>query len=907
MNNKKRIECKVTLESDHHLRRMAFTTIRAEPVPWFSETNSSFDSNASQESNQSNNILDSLNAKPTILRCFAKAKCQDIAIAITIQFSNLFLKVSPLDFLKKVGWGLSKYSPSLIPPADSQRRTSALDKLILLFNRLSKWVTLEILIQSDKSIQKEVLEKFITVAKKLYKLGNFDATLAIVSGLNGFAIQRLSNLWSSLDESTYESFQKLDLLFSPVSNFKSYFSVLESFKSPVVPYIGLLLRDFTFLAENKVEKEGVINFSLCRQFWHKWISIKRYQQESYRFTLPDCLLNFLDQLSLPHSEDEVYKLSLLSESSSEMESLHSIILHSSSSSSRRRHTIMESPNQNEARKRIQKQFSIPNIPTSSSSEEKCHCASGPFELQPLLSSIEKQFEDEYSKCLWGEMNGIHLIRGQRQLIFRANSLGRDFLDSARETLSLNQGIPEEESKSGIANLIYTFGFLLGNSEAKNLSKIMELPPKSNGILACNPILMAYNGMGRAKMLGGNCKDQGEIHYKFEIVGGFEGNENDTERDFNSCLINAGHAAGWWTFMLGKPATVCEVTCRYSGHHRCLFTVTCSEGVEDKIRAEISEERLDAKQIGKILLPSIRSALHGEREMNKKSAYKTISKGSFLNWKRLSTKSPLKNSTLCEIYNPPPISILEQKVKAHAQFSFGKLERDPSKGQIYFSSRPNDRQIILRGSSISIDIYEHFLRVFGNREDSAVKLATQFSDNIGNILGRSDMKFWSRTITTGHEMEKLYFLPHVMSQMGWGKLEISSNSNIRIVKRSFEKLTLIFHLTMSCEADGWTQSNKNLKACGCSQESPVCVMTAGYIAGWLSEAFGMDLFAVEVSCSKKKNSYCTFVVAETERIEEQVKRYLFDDGKPSSEYSNLIGIQLEKMKGEGIDVLSLLGT
>lgn len=168
--------------------------------------------------------------------------------------------------------------------------------MIEMFNRISHWVINEILIQKEGALQRAVLQKMIRIAKviertrrcnspsqRLTKIGNFDATLAIVSGLNSFGIQRLRGLWSRLDERHSDDFNKLDALFLPVGNFRNYNAALAEHKGPLLPYVGVFLRDLTFVAENpSIDSNGKIDFSVCRSISDRCDVMMSYQKEAFR-------------------------------------------------------------------------------------------------------------------------------------------------------------------------------------------------------------------------------------------------------------------------------------------------------------------------------------------------------------------------------------------------------------------------------------------------------------------------------------------------------------------------------------------------------------------------------------------------------------------------------------------------
>lgn len=57
------------------------------------------------------------------------------------------------------------------------------------------------------------------------------------------------------------------------------------------------------------------------------------------------------------------------------------------------------------------------------------------------------------------------------------------------------------------------------------------------------------------------------------------------------------------------------------------------------------------------------------------------------------------------------------------------------------------------------------------------------------------------------------------------------------------------------------------------EQPACIFSAGYSAGWCSDAFGLEVHAREVRCLARGDSHCEFVMAPASRLDEHKRRIL----------------------------------
>lgn len=117
-----------------------------------------------------------------------------------------------------------------------------------LFNHLAAWVPQTILeVSCDK--QPATVKFFLSLAKQLRVMGDFQGMFAIVAGLNHGAIQRVSSLWTSLSAKKSLLLKELNLLCSPSHKFQTYRAFASGRKGPIMPYVGLYLADIEHLTE----------------------------------------------------------------------------------------------------------------------------------------------------------------------------------------------------------------------------------------------------------------------------------------------------------------------------------------------------------------------------------------------------------------------------------------------------------------------------------------------------------------------------------------------------------------------------------------------------------------------------------------------------------------------------------
>ncbi|PRP86866.1 Ras guanine nucleotide exchange factor, partial [Planoprotostelium fungivorum] len=212
---------------------------------------------------------------PTLMSIAAKKKLksssalsvnptpQEMAEALTWRVSNSFRALRARDLLTKLNWDKSR----------SRHQPNSVEDI-------SSWVTSTI-VSTERSIVKDQISYMIRLSRQCEILGNFDTCLAVLSGVNSFAVQRLKHAWAEIADRDLEDYDHLEDLMSPTGNFKVYHDELATRKGPIVPYIGLILRDFTFLGENEALTNGSINFELIKMIEQRLTTVWLQQRETY--------------------------------------------------------------------------------------------------------------------------------------------------------------------------------------------------------------------------------------------------------------------------------------------------------------------------------------------------------------------------------------------------------------------------------------------------------------------------------------------------------------------------------------------------------------------------------------------------------------------------------------------------
>ncbi|KAL1623489.1 hypothetical protein SLS54_004479 [Diplodia seriata] len=123
------------------------------------------------------------------------------------------------------------------------------DRMIEHFNHLAYWVTNFILLRDKPKHRALMLEKFMKVARKLRELNNYNSLGAILAGLNGTAIHRLSATRDLLLPATAKDFMKLEILMGTQKSHFAYRLAWENSSGERIPYLPLHRRDLVSAAE----------------------------------------------------------------------------------------------------------------------------------------------------------------------------------------------------------------------------------------------------------------------------------------------------------------------------------------------------------------------------------------------------------------------------------------------------------------------------------------------------------------------------------------------------------------------------------------------------------------------------------------------------------------------------------
>lgn len=165
-----------------------------------------------------------------------------------------------LDRLKAIGAEefvhmRSSDSPHTSDNDSNKGWTSCLEAYINWSNRLSSFVTTEIIKHLKRHIRVKLLNYFIDAALECFNTGNFNSMMGILGGLNMLPIKRLKKTWSKANRAKLETLEKY---MNPSKNFCIYRSIVKAAMQRaekhqwqsgmvIIPFLSIFLRDIYFI------------------------------------------------------------------------------------------------------------------------------------------------------------------------------------------------------------------------------------------------------------------------------------------------------------------------------------------------------------------------------------------------------------------------------------------------------------------------------------------------------------------------------------------------------------------------------------------------------------------------------------------------------------------------------------
>ena len=173
--------------------------------------------------------------------------------------------------------------------ADQKEKCKSLEhvnRMIHQFNHVAFWVSNVILLRDKSKHRAKALAKFMLVAWKLRHLNNYNSLGAVIAGINGTAVHRLSQTRELIPPEAQKQFMRLEILMGTQKSHFAYRLAFENTSTSRIPFLPLHRRDLV-LAE-QANRTYLNSGGLERINWKKFeimgeviVSIRKSQDVGY--------------------------------------------------------------------------------------------------------------------------------------------------------------------------------------------------------------------------------------------------------------------------------------------------------------------------------------------------------------------------------------------------------------------------------------------------------------------------------------------------------------------------------------------------------------------------------------------------------------------------------------------------
>ncbi|KAI0402126.1 RAP guanine nucleotide exchange factor 4 [Xylaria palmicola] len=130
------------------------------------------------------------------------------------------------------------------------------NRMIFHFNHIATWVSNMILMRDKAKHRAQMLEKFMNIALKLRQLNNYNGLAAVLAGINGTAILRLTQTRSLVPADVQKRFARLVILMGTQKGYFAYRLAWENSPLPRIPFIPLHRKDLVAAEEGSITFVG---------------------------------------------------------------------------------------------------------------------------------------------------------------------------------------------------------------------------------------------------------------------------------------------------------------------------------------------------------------------------------------------------------------------------------------------------------------------------------------------------------------------------------------------------------------------------------------------------------------------------------------------------------------------------
>ncbi|KAI1388860.1 ras GEF [Hypoxylon trugodes] len=202
--------------------------------------------------------------------------------------------------------------------ADQKEKCRAMknvNRTIAHFNHIATWVSNMILMRDKAKHRAQMLEKFMSIALRLRQLNNYNGLAAVLAGINGTAIHRLSQTRALVPAEVQKRFARLVLLMGTQKSHFAYRLAWENSPLPRIPFIPLHRRDLVSAEEGSMTLVGPqgdrINWKKFEILGEILLPIMKSQGTPYpNLSKHDTARELILDCLMPTDDEDIYQRSI---------------------------------------------------------------------------------------------------------------------------------------------------------------------------------------------------------------------------------------------------------------------------------------------------------------------------------------------------------------------------------------------------------------------------------------------------------------------------------------------------------------------------------------------------------------------------------------------------------------------
>ncbi|KAK4202553.1 putative Rap guanine nucleotide exchange factor [Triangularia verruculosa] len=254
---------------------------------------------------------------------FMEFEIDDIADEMTRMDWVMFSSIRIRDLVRHVSLNQEQ--------KDKCKSLKNVNRMISHFNHVAKWVANMILIRDKAKHRAPCLERFMLIALRLRQLNNYNGLAAVLAGINGTSIHRLSQTRQLVSTETQKKFARLVLLMGTQKSHFAYRLAWENSPLPRIPFMPLHRRDLvsaeegskTFVGANgerinwkKFEVLGEVLLPIMKSQGMPYQGLESQQQQQKKGGVVEGVRELILDGKLMTDEEDIYQRSVQVEASS---------------------------------------------------------------------------------------------------------------------------------------------------------------------------------------------------------------------------------------------------------------------------------------------------------------------------------------------------------------------------------------------------------------------------------------------------------------------------------------------------------------------------------------------------------------------------------------------------------------